>query len=371
MKYLILSSYPKSGSRNSGDDLLRKSLADILKHIKGNQIQIDFISMVDQTPNDIENFSKYDAILGVIRPTITGNNIAPINRNLFLEKALKFGVPIFAVGSGWKTYPGTIKQSNKLKLDCSEQKLFEELFKSKNLIKTGAISSRDVTTENLLKKNGISNYGTTGDPGLFDPGLIGTNIVIPKKVKQLAVSMPHNPHHKKFAYRIAVQLKELLNCEVSIVFHGFMNSFEEEMHSDWDKKQINFVDLSGGAEKLFFYENIDFHVGFRLHAHIWFLRTRKPSLLLGEDGRGMGHLNTFDGLGYSASTKLSLMAAAIFPRWQKNPIFKLARRKNPENKINQMIVNEIYNDYPKTRQTLKMIDHLWIQKVIPLFNLIP
>ena len=46
--------------------------------------------------------------------------------------------------------------------------------------------------------------------------------------------------------------------------------------------------VSGAPDKTDFYGECDFHVGYRVHAHIQFLSQRRPSLLLHEDGRGRG-----------------------------------------------------------------------------------
>lgn len=369
----MLSTYPELGSKNSGDDLLGKSLAKIVTFVKGEDIQIDTVSASDCRPDTIENFDQYSSVLvPALRPTLLGNSISPQNRGVLLEEAFKCNVPVFAIGSGWKAYPGVIEQSQRLKLEPKDLMQLQKLFGcQKNSEASGMIACRDITTENLLINNNVNCYGTIGDCGLYDPYLIESKCIAPKKVQSVAVSMPHNDFHKEMAYKIALELKKELACDVTITFHGYPKSYQEEMSPHWDRKLINFEDLSGGAEKLSFYDNIDIHVGFRLHAHIWFLRTRKPSLLLGEDGRGMGHLYTFSGLGYSAATDLVLKTAALFPKFQRNPLYRFERRKEPLNLAVKMMKEEITNNYPVTRETLRKVDTMWNNRMKPFIQMIP
>ncbi|GAA0434749.1 hypothetical protein GCM10008983_09140 [Lentibacillus halophilus] len=328
MSYLILSTYPEKGSRNSGDDLLGKSLLDIVKGVKGKDVNFDFVSVVDQEPEDLDDLSEYKAILAPgMRPTIKGYNEAPKNRSKFFNKAYKSSVPVYGVGAGWGVYPGTIKQSKKLNLASTEKEILSQHFGKvgQDSSAIGAISCRDITTENILVNNGVKCYGTTGDCGLFDTNLLNTSALLPEKINKISVSMPHVKHHQEMAYKLALKLKNEFSCDVYITYHGYNGIFEEQINSNWDKRQINFVDLSGDAENLSFYDDIDAHIGFRLHAHIWFLRTRKPSLLIGEDGRGMGHLYTLNGLGYSAAPNLSLKFKNLYP---KSPVKKSTCSRN-------------------------------------------
>ena len=41
-------------------------------------------------------------------------------------------------------------------------------------------------------------------------------------------------------------------------------------------------------KKISFYKEFDLHIGYRVHGHLDFLSRRKPSLLINEDGRGLG-----------------------------------------------------------------------------------
>lgn len=376
MSYLILSTYPGIGSRNSGDDLIAKSLADLIKTVKGKNSCVDIVSIVDKGLKDVPNFSKYKAILApALRPTLKGNEVAPVKRKLFLDEAKIKSIPVFAIGAAWNTYPGTIKQSHNLKLDENDKKQLLEHFGPTNTAKNlGLISCRDITTENLLRNNGIECYGTTGDCALFDYHLLGTEPLLPKNLKKIAISMPHNRDHWNMACSLASKLKKEFTCEVFITFHGYhgnLNTLKNLiLDVRWKHEQLNYIDLSGGAEKLKFYNDIDTHIGFRLHAHIWFLRNRKPSLLIAEDGRGLGHLATVNGLGYSAASKLTLKKADQMISISDD-LVKQMRKIEPNYEAINLLKEEMGKGFPVTRSTLNTIDHLWEFKMKPCLELIP
>ena len=44
------------------------------------------------------------------------------------------------------------------------------------------------------------------------------------------------------------------------------------------------IDVSYDEKKIDMYLDFDLHIGYRVHAHIYFLSKSKPSILLHEDG---------------------------------------------------------------------------------------
>ncbi len=66
------------------------------------------------------------------------------------------------------------------------------------------------------------------------------------------------------------------------------------------------MDVSGGLDRIGFYETCDFHVGYRVHSHIHFLSRRRPSFLLHEDGRGRGMSAALSVLGIDAFERAGL-----------------------------------------------------------------
>ncbi|MCP3029944.1 polysaccharide pyruvyl transferase family protein [Halobacillus sp. A1] len=372
MAYLILSTYPGKGSRNSGDHLISKSLKDLLIAVKGKQIDIDIYSVVDHEVKDVPDLSKYTAILSpAMRPTLEGDVIAPKNRYAFLKEAEKRSIPVFAIGAGWGAYPGTIKQSTSLKMNSEDREQLISIFgETSHGNKRGVISARDITTENLLHYNGVQCYGTTGDCALFDTDCLMTRHNLPRKMDNIALSLPHNKDHWDMSYSLALQLKQAFNCEVFMTLHGYRGSFGKHIPPHWDQTQVNIKEFAGSSEKFDFYHHMDAHIGFRLHAHIWFLRTRKPSLLIAEDGRGLGHLATLNGLGYAAPSTNSLNKADQLITLSADVIADM-RKEQPSFKAVEMFKQEMMQGYPVTSHSLNLIDKLWLTKMKPLLEQIP
>jgi hypothetical protein len=109
--------------------------------------------------------------------------------------------------------------------------------------------------------------------------------------------------------RMEIQVKKLItslveyfgNADVAVAFHHSLdpnylktvdprkNLYKKNVEfSKWlDSKKIEYIDISGSAEKLIeSYSKVDLHIGYRVHAHIFMSSISKPSILLSEDGRG-------------------------------------------------------------------------------------
>lgn len=367
MRYLMLSTYPISGSRNSGDDLLGKSFENLLRKVKGTNLEIDYAHITDSPVKEMD--LNYSAILSpALRPTVFGDKVSPKYRNDYLSLALNQEIPVIAAGAGWKKYPGTLAQSKKLNLEKSEKTFLSKIFEKQD--EGNMISCRDIYTENLLANNGVPCFGTTGDLGLFDPANINKPMNLTKQIKLIAVTMPHNKSHYNKAYKIVKELKERYQFEVKVVFHGYFGSIDSEIVKRLQQIKVEIIDLSGGAEKLNYYDNVDLHIGFRLHAHIWFLRTRKPSLLIAEDGRGSGHLATLEGLGYSASPYLTRAISTFLPKKVNKATF-LSQKIEPTDKWKKLLEKEIETNFEQTKKSLLNVDRLWETRMKPFIENIP
>ena len=110
-----------------------------------------------------------------------------------------------------------------------------------------------------------------------------------------------------------------------------------------------------------FYDKVDLHVGFRVHAHLYMLSMRKPSILLIEDGRGYGVFYSLGGLCLEATERKSnLLYRAL------NKYGILSNCKLKQGLLKDLIINityEIENGFPRERHIPKIIDeHYEIMK---------
>jgi hypothetical protein len=349
MRYLILSPYAINGTKNAGDDLIVKSLIFLLNSLKKDidkEIFYDIVSIANSTLDKEDilkkiKFSKYDKILiPGFRIDVVGQEVLS-TRIRYIEKAIINNIPIFLIGSSWCVFPGIIEQTN-LKINPKIKALIKYIIKDNRSL----ITARDLFTCELLKNNGI-NVDVTGDLALFDFNKINTKIDN-NKIEKIAISLPHNINF----YKNCIKLREYLEnkFKVFIVTQQYLA----------DNK--SYKELFGEANNLEWYKNIDIHIGFRLHAHLWFLRNRKPSILIAEDGRGWGHINTFDDIGIHAAPKY------ILDYFKKKPnesnIFK---KINTNLLLNSDIINifnnEFDNNFKKNKEVIRKIDKIFEEKV--------
>jgi hypothetical protein len=322
-KYLILSPYAENGTKNSGDDLIVKSLIELLKFFSKKTINYDIVSIAKSTLNKENKFNKininkYNAILVPgFRITIERQEILDI-RLKYIEKAIINNIPIFLLGSSWCISPGTIKQT-KLKINPKEKALLKYIINDKKSL----LTTRDIYTKLLLKNNNLV-CSMTGDIALFDVNYLFTRFVS-SNIRNIAISLPHNITYYKYCFQLKEKLQNRFN--VCITTHQSLNN-------------KLYKNLSGNYQNLNYYRKFDMHIGFRLHGHLWFLRNRKPSLLIAEDGRGNGNLKTFSNAG-----------------------FHINKIKKDINSIIELMNNEINNDFEINKKVMKEIDKLWDQKV--------
>lgn len=280
-KYLILSPFAKNGTKNSGDDLIVKSLINLLQYHK--KINYDIVSIAKSTINKEKTFNKtniinYNALLVPgFRISIEGQEKLKI-RLKYIEKAIMNDIPVFLIGSSWCIYPGKISQT-KLKIDLKEKSLLKYIICSKKHY----LSTRDILTQELLLNNNIKS-NMTGDLALYDINQMKNEFKF-NQLNKIAISLPHNINYYQDCTNIKDKIEKYYKCKVYICTHQYL------------KNNLNYIDLSGNYNNLNYYKGIDMHIGFRLHGHLWFLRNRKPSFLISEDGRGNGHIKTWNDLG--------------------------------------------------------------------------
>ncbi|MBQ9136368.1 MAG: polysaccharide pyruvyl transferase family protein [Lachnospiraceae bacterium] len=351
MNYLLLSTYPYSGSLNSGDDLLEKSLIQLIKN-KDAHARFIIKNLTDASVT-LPDLSDIDAIVGTVV-------IAPYwstqkeNLILILETALQMNIPIHLIlASCFK--PITVSAMHKVSLDR----------KLKNLLcaisRTNVLVTRDLFTLKLAQKNGIRCKSCIGDIALYDIDYIGKPMQTPKSIKTVALSMPHNPLWNPAVIKLAKRIKQKYGCQCVLTLHGITDL--NNIASDIKKLHLPVIDLSGSAAKLDYYQNVDMHIGFRLHAHIYCLRIRKPSVLSAEDSRAGGHLYTFNGAGYDATPKIiNLLHGTKF-------CLPLQKYYNFEMRhIWHIIKKEIISDFNITRKNLQLIDLYYQKKTKPFID---
>lgn len=207
-------------------------------------------------------------------------------------------VPIIPFGLGWCGFP----------IGKPMEFFFNEGSKSflRNVHNTIDFSScRDEITESVVKNNGFDNVKMTGCPVWYDLEYIN-NSFTDFKAKNIVITTPAAPR----LFWQTIKLVKLMKNEFPKAENFYM-TFHRGIMPDKHTKLVTSIgyilmcigakiympsikikDVAYKMEKLDFYREMDFHIGYRVHAHLYFLSQRKPSVLINEDGRGVGMVKT-------------------------------------------------------------------------------
>ena len=294
-KYVIL-----TGSKNNaGDYLIKYRAKQLFAQLRPDREIVDLNGWEVLSNENLKLVNNSKALILLGGPALQNKmypNIYGLRSNLNDIK-----VPIIMMGIGWYSKRGEWEDTYTYKLDNNSQVLLKKIAKS------GFLSSvRDYHTLNTLQNLNMHNILMTGCPALYDECNIGKKYSPPKDIKRIGFSLGVSMNLSK---KMKYQMKQVLfmlheyfpNAEIVIAFHHSLsdtylnadrtNSKLYHTHidfKDWlEREKFKYIDISGSAEKLIdFYSRCDFHIGYRVHAHIFMSSISKRSLLISEDGRG-------------------------------------------------------------------------------------
>lgn len=328
MKYYILL---ETRTGNVGDDYILSACKNLLEHYKG-RYNYEVYHIKDQLEKYIDEINDSDALI------LCGGPIYGSMENPFYPDYVKLTknleeikIPIIPFGVG--AFPSFDDlHGNKYFTDKSIVAL---RFIHRN-IKYSSV--RDNITKKLLNDLGLYNVITTGCPTLFMPHESRKKIG-DINIKNIAVSVGHGHFHDKRLFvpnrlseatvkrvRDYKLIRPIRFIHKSINFDYNKNYVIKKNHSlleavakrfgdcnlyctlhgtgaglgyDRIRKRVveelgyEIIELKNLEEMDRRYNKIDLHIGFRVHAHIWFLSRHKPSFLIHEDGRGKAFSDTF------------------------------------------------------------------------------
>ena len=260
-------------------------------------------------------------------------------------------VPVIMMGVGWHSKQGEWENTYTYPLS---HKTLELLNKVEN---SGYLSSvRDYHTLNTLWAYSLTNILMTGCPAYYDYNHIGKNIVnseINKVVFSLGVSFINSSTMDKLMKDNILSCRdEFKDKDFKVVFHHSLNPEiylkahnaqkthlkNHQIFAEWlTKNNINYVDISGSAENLMnFYNEVDLHIGYRVHAHIYMNSISKFSILLAEDGRAKAVRRVIGGIVLDGVVK-----------FKDDLTYKIAGRLNLLDRYvaNKNLSNEILNNF--------------------------
>lgn len=266
----------------------------------------------------------------------------------FVNNIEDIKVPIHTLGVGWKGTPG----------DSTTEKLYQFTESSMRLLKkmdntSAGMSCRDYQTERTLTNNGFKNITMTGCPVWYDLPSIGKSFSPPKSIKRIVYTPAQNSMFFEQSIEVLKFLqKKYPEAEILVSFHRGIGEVDEftpkedaentkALAEQSQKLGAKVVDVSYDLSKMDFYQECDLHIGYRVHAHIYFLSKRLPSILLHEDGRGNGVSEALQSPGVDAY-RLSWFYSKIFNVANKNARL-LSLYKKAAYRVEQNITAQLHN----------------------------
>lgn len=366
-QYVVL-----TGSKNNaGDYLIKHRAKNILKELRQDRKIIDYNAWEKFDNKRLEEINASKALILLGGPALQSHmrpKIYPMVDDLNDIKA-----PVIMMGVGWKSINGEWRDTYGYTL--SEESI--ELLRKIN--DSGYQSSvRDYHTLNVLQFMGCDNFVMTGCPAYYDIPSIGKSFEVPIKIERVAFSLGVS-----FIKSVSMErlMKEnILRCKeyfsdkhFEVVFHhsldkeAFLSTHNATLKhvnkhmefSSWlESEGVKYIDISGSAESLMnYYSNIDLHVGYRFHAHVFMNSISKPSIVIAEDGRAKASRNVIGGIvldGYSrySDNFLSKVLSKIFVKYD---------RYEPNNHLTKELVSNVsYEEsvkYCRMRSSRSMIDN--------------
>ena len=204
-------------------------------------------------------------------------------------------VPIIPLGLGWKGFPGDWDTVRNYRFTPASLRVLQRIATG-----TPFLGCRDHLSREVLRRNGIPNALVTGCPAWYHLPSLGQPLRVPGSVTSFAVTPAQRLMYQ--AQSIAV-LRALADRFPGARRYCSFNrgiAQEDARIPEEDRRNNRMIaaaalqlgyevmDVSGGLDRVGFYDSCDFHVGYRVHSHIYFLSRRRPSFLLHEDGRGRG-----------------------------------------------------------------------------------
>lgn len=360
-----------TGSKNNaGDYLIKHRGKQLLNKFRQDRELIDFDAWVPFDSEALERVNNSKALILLGGPSVqrtTRPNIYPLTEHID-----DITVPILTMGVGWKSQLGSWEHTHKYELSSDTINLFHKINTS------GYLSSvRDYHTLNTMSDRGYDNFLMTGCPAYYDLDALDNPVQQPEKIDNVAFSLGVSFVKEKSAEEATkkqiIEMKEYFDVpNFKVVFHHSLNSkqhykaypsntrhfVKHKKMEEWlIDKGIDYVDISGSATSLIsFYQQIDLHVGYRVHAHIFMASQSKPSILIAEDGRGKAIPRTVGGNvvdAFSAikNRKMSKALNRLFP-----PLFQNKPNKMVCADIKAALNYEILSNYQKLKQTRSNIE---------------
>jgi hypothetical protein len=274
MKYVLVSTYPKEGSRNIGDKLIEQSTASAIRCFDPEaEITTVWRAATWESVRDVISSADH-VVFACLAIRKNMQIIYP-----YLSDILDLRIPISVIAAGTS-------------LQVASQDMFNQGFTENDLELLQRVSNvarifttRGALTQAFCNYHKLSKATFSGDVAFLDPRYESRQFKKLERVERIVISDPHHGEVYVPVFRALVaRLQNLFpTAQIECVLHGVNPSIETvclEMGLAVHPIHLN------PENGLDIYENYDLHVGFRVHGHVSALKRRLPSYLLEQDGRG-------------------------------------------------------------------------------------
>lgn len=283
--------------RNAGDFLIFERGKKLLEKFFGDNFDFVYKKRNERIEGD------FDGMIILGGPLISRKIHGQSKNILEYLKKMEKDIPIFCIGLG---ISGEKFDSDKncflhYFLDYESINFWRYIYESSKLF-----SVRDKITYNVLKNYGIKAE-LTGCPALFNLETLEKNNIPTKnkRINKIAVTIPYSSlSYSPFSIKAFLltlyflfALKRKFNKKGLGLFfqHGYNNLPNNIIQKLANITGIKTYDISGKSldsfTELYKY---DIHIGTRLHSHICFLSSNKPSFLFNVDMRTEAFLKTIE-----------------------------------------------------------------------------
>jgi len=353
---------------NVGDQLIVESAKNMIKNIKKDNDFLEFSRDEDLT-NHLEKINKTRAIImphfGLRDPDMHPKTYRLVN------DLSKIKIPLIPIGIGWKGFPGDSETLQTLRYSENTQKFLKYI---SNQIET--MVCREHFTCKILENHEITNTKMGGDCAWYDLEKIGTQMKCPRKISKIVFTTPYKSMYLDQAKSIIKMINEKFpEAEKICSLHAGFNKIKTDKEIVEYAKKNNFEikDVSSDITKINFYKDCDLHIGYRCHGHIAFLRNRIPSILINEDGRGVGFSYTFGIGGFDGFIRKPKKIFKIIERLSKRKLIseQVIADHNVNKKISNFIDEQQKSSFNEYQKVSEMIDKTFTNVMKPFIQSFP
>jgi hypothetical protein len=278
--------------KNVGDFLIRERGLALLRELRPDQ---ELRVVPRWKPLPAEAVAAADAVVLCGGPGLAQHfypGVFPIAAALEASE-----LPILPLALGWSGEPAS--HPERFAFDESSRRALAEIHR-----RIGWSGVRDDVSREVLEAAQVGTVRRTGCVAWYHLPSLGQPAAPSASVRRVAVTpaAKSGRHFRENAKLLRLIRNRYPSAERFCVFHrglrpGTGTSVREAVAVNAlaaIARSLGFrvVDSAHRLDAIDFYGDTDLHVGYRVHAHLSFLSQRRPSLLLCEDGRGIGQAVT-------------------------------------------------------------------------------